>query len=128
MTFYTLEKIEPSIVKITFQKEKAENTDIENYLHDLDKIVAKNDKIAFLYHVKVPGYFSTEQRYMIGNWLMKNAEKAKGIFKGTAYLTDFSTHELLIKSIYSFKEPSWPNKFFKESSEAIEWLKQQLYQ
>ncbi|GGE06697.1 STAS/SEC14 domain-containing protein [Psychroflexus salis] len=124
--YATIEIDEFPYVKVTFTGNAANDENFSDYLKNLKEIYTKRKRVAILFDASKAVFPGISFQKKQAKWLKDNEDLMKNYCAGTAYIIPNLIIRNVLKTIFKFQKQPVPYFVSSETSEAEDWLNQQL--
>lgn len=114
------------IIKVVFTGETANAENFRIYLAELKQNYDSEQPIAIIFDATKAVFPGIKYQKMQAQWLKENEELMKSYCKGTAYVIPNRLIRNVLSAIFTFQKQPVPYLVCSKSTEAVEWVKNQL--
>ena len=114
------------IVRVQFTGEAANEDSFKSYLMELKEIYDYENKLAIIFDANKATLPGLKFQKMQAKWLKDNKQMMEDYCVGTAYIISNRLIRNVLKAIFTLQSQPVPFLVCSNSSEAENWVKQQL--
>lgn len=124
--FFELKEITPVMVQYTIFGVEPTDTEIQELMDVMDKVLAEKNRVASVYMLENMKFLKAEHRISLGNWIKSRSQEIRKRTVCVGYKTNGILGKIILNGIFLVQKPEFDYIISTNTNEIIEWVNAKL--